>query len=300
MIKFLFIIFVILLVVAAYPWWHSKLPFINSKPTVTELNFKDFTEKQTQKVTLKKSAAEIRLIKNNDNWKVGSYSASLKEVKAFFTDLQELKIATLVSKNPDNQADYEVSSQSGTLVTLDIITTNITFIVGKSGQEIDSFYVRRSDSNSVYIAYGGLNTKVSQSVNDWRDKTLVNLDKTKLRKINLTGKNNFEISEKDNKWRVAKDGKDVELDNTDKDQLFNLFSPLEAESFADTEESTEFKASSDKLKITFTLDSTEKPPELDLLLKDSNYLVMGTGNPEIYKISSYKLSPLMTTPDKIK
>lgn len=298
-IKILGGIFIVLLLAVTYPYWVGRLPSLTKQKPIPELDLTSFTESTTNTVIIKSPSQEITLSKKDNGWLVASFSASLTQVKNLITSLKDLETLSLVSKNPENQDEYGVSTDSGTLVAITGQRGEKNIIIGNQSSDTTSFYIREAKSSSVYLAKGDIYQKVQQSITDWRDKTIINADKTKLQKIEVKGKADFVLNLREGKWNVSNGIKSGELTATESAQLLDLFTPLEAYVFTTDSEKQEF-AVANKTTVTLFNDKNEAVITLLVLLKDSNYWVQVSEQKEVYKLVSSKIAPLLNAADKLQ
>jgi len=301
-LKILFAIFILLSLAATYPYWQK---FLLPKKTAwpSELQISKFTADNTQTIILKNKNTEIKLEKKGTDWKVNDFPASNQTLANFFQALSSLELGTLVSKNSQNHQEYGVDNENGLFLTLKTSSEEKTIIIGNFGQEVESFYCRGKDNPYVYLLKGPLKSRAFTTLLDWRDKEITNLSADQTAKIVVSGKNNFTLTKKDNQWEISSLNKNKKLEENEVNSLFSHLSPLEANDFLNDKEKQEFtKLSSSKqaIKITF-LDKEEKTlAQLSLVEKEGDFWVKESNKAEIFKVYSYKLSPLLNLQEKIK
>src|SRR5690606_38003872 len=112
---------------------------------------------------------------------------------------------SLVSSNPENEATYNVSTDSATLVTLSTGSNQKQLLIGGAGVRNATYFMRPADEPNVYLVEGELRQLVMQSVNDWRDKTLVDINKDALTQleINHQGRTVGLTKNEDGKWEAV-------------------------------------------------------------------------------------------------
>lgn len=294
-------IFIILGIAASYSWWGQYAGITEKSYTNTELNFSAFAENTTNKIVITKEGEEEKTItKENGTWKVNGFDASQEEIEDFFSSLSELSIESLVSKNSENHASFEVTEESGTALVIEKGGLTSIFIIGKRGATFSSFYARTKESDNVYEVSGELRDKFSQSVTAWRDKTVVNIPKETIQKIEIVSKTSPLIAVKSEEaWNVERFGKKATPEETAINQLVGAFSPLEASGFLSEEEQKEFQIAKDKTIIRIFGSSETRIAEINLFEKDSDWWAGVDGKEVFYKIPSYKLSSIFLTDEEI-
>lgn len=159
------------------------------------------------------SGSPIRLQRSDQGWNVApsdtsvAYAASTGSVNELFGTLPALQVQTVVTRQSNRHPRYGVDS-TGTAVTL-FDADNETLghlIVGRTrmqrsqpsaqtqrpmqqmgrGQASPITYVRHPDRPDVYSVEQSLGTIVDRTVEDWRDKTIWAVDRTKIQRVDLT------------------------------------------------------------------------------------------------------------------
>lgn len=291
-------IFIVLAIAASSSWWGEYLP---QKTSNAELDFSAFTKEATEKIAIAKKGEEDKVLsKEGGVWKIFGFEASVKAIDDFFTALQGLKTESLASKNPENYSSFGVGDDAY-MLSLTRGGQTATLVIGNRGPSFSSFYVRKKDGTNVYLVAGSISDKLSQSVSGWRDKTLVNLPKEAIQKIEITSKTNplTIVKTQDAKWQAEGGSKKAVLEESAANQLLAAFNPLEATDFLTEKESKEFNSAGNKT-IVSVYGSEQKPlAEILLLKKDSDYWARVEDKPTFYKIASYKLSDILLTYDEV-
>lgn len=297
----LFGIFIVLGIAASYSWWGLYIGIAEKSYTDTELNFSAFTENTTNKIAITKSGEEEKTItKENGTWKVNGFSASQKEIEDFFSALSELSVESLVSKNSENHANFEVTEESGTMLVMEKDGLISTFIIGKRGATFSSFYIKTKKSDNVYEVSGTLKDKLSQSITAWRDKTIVNIPKERIQKIEIISKKDpLVITKSEAIWSAERLGKTAILDETTANRLLAALNPLEATSFLNEEEQKEFNETKDKTIIRVSGDGEKNLATINLFEKNNEWWGQVGEETVFYKIPSYKLSDIFLRDENI-
>jgi len=296
----LFIVFLLLMVVAAFPSVSDRFPSMQKKEVVNDLPFQSFTNENTKSITIHKKADSALLTKEVNSWKIASYSASPKEIESFFSALKESTIERVVSKNIQNQSEYELASDSGTFVTINSANNTSTFVVGKVGPETGSFYAKKMDSDNVYLVKGPLRDIISAKALDWRNKVVAIVNQANIFSIDSSTKTPFFVTKKDNgKWEVSIGEKKKELEDTDIASAFSYLASLEGYDFLSSEEIKEF-ASSKQYTITFFDQSRTRVTTLTLADKEADFWIKGDQNDEVMKVYGYKLDGLLKLQEKLQ
>jgi hypothetical protein len=174
------------------------------------------------------------------------YQAQEQAVQSLLTVLEDLELQDVVSSNPDNQGLFEVDS-TGTLVQAwDGDKQVMDLVVGKATPDYAHTYVRREGQDEVYRAVGMLTYNFNKKPDDWRDKTILNVNRDDIRRVELRyPKDDVDVvlARQDSVWTVSVDGKDAApADSMTVATLLGAASHLNTVSFA---------AESDQEKIDF-------------------------------------------------
>lgn len=296
----LFSIFVILGSAASYSWWGQYVRFYNGPFSDAELNFFKFTESATDKIRIIDDDEEKAIVKENGVWKVNGFVADRKKIEDFFDVLSHLTIGSLVSKNPANHKNFEVTEGKGIILALTIGDAETLFVIGKSGAAFSSFYARLKGSDNVYEVSGNLRDKISQSVTAWRDKTVVDIQKESIQSIEIDSQAALLVLTKnEDSWNAQKGGKQATLDDTTTNRLLAALNPLEASGFLSDEEKREFEKGKGKTVIRVFGEKRNELAAIYLFKKNGEWWGHVTDTGIFYKIPSFRLSDILLKDDDI-
>lgn len=186
--KTLAIIFIVLSVVTAGLKWSSDSE--GSAAFTSDLVNVD-TAKVSKVVIAQPTEPNITLTKNKSKWYVSKgsdtlFPADAQTVKRTIKTLNQLSVNAVATRNPDKFARYKVEDSTGTNVSLydgDILLKSI-FVGGQNrqGRSFNS-YVRPADQNNVYMVEGFLRPHFTKKLDDWREKTVWNVDQNKISRV---------------------------------------------------------------------------------------------------------------------
>lgn len=138
--------------------------------------YTDFKQDAVAKITLKNPQSTAVLEKHDGVWLVTSEDSLPAE--ADFIGEMLVTIAAFsrkdkISSNPEKQALYQVDS-SGTAVTVEDAKNKAvaSFVVGKTGPDYQSTYVRDTKSNDVILAQGYFSHIFNRRNRSWQDKRI--------------------------------------------------------------------------------------------------------------------------------
>ncbi len=252
-IKTLAITFSVLLVLVAGTMVYDR---INHGNTLKEVLFKINPEEVTSMRISPQSekGKEITLVKNNGLWSVKfngvTYSGNQSLITSLPGQINGLKPLRLAATNKDSWKKYNVTDSLATKVVLEkngkemaeLYIGKFSYIQPKNNMSPQNPYMRRpqgtmityvrtADDNNVYAVEGFLGMSFNRSVNDFRDKTIVSVNKNDLTKLTFSypADSSFVLSKNDDKWFVN----DQPADSASVAQYLNKISHVRGRTFAD-------------------------------------------------------------------
>lgn len=148
------------------------------------------------------------LARTRHGWTANGWKASPQRLKSLFTDLGDTANAELVAQSPaalkrlgvDSAAGYRIRARRNGRTLLDLV-------VGKSGADYGSAYVRRAGAHDVYLVHSALRSEATRPLNDWRDHTIVRVPADSAHTIQVsTGRRRYTLQRADSAWRFAPTG----------------------------------------------------------------------------------------------
>lgn len=306
-LSILVVIFILLALGASYSWWsqYFNINSISRSYVQEELNFSDFTPESTSKIVIAvfkdgKEEDKKELAKQDGGWTVNGFEASAAEIDDFFKTLAVLDVRSLVSKNPQNHSNFEVTQDDGIALSLVKNDAETVFIIGKRGVGADSFYAKKKDSKNVYLVSGLLRGKLLQEISLWRDRTVVNVAQEDIQKIKITpGAKELIITREEGRWRADGFGKTALLDEPRATRLLAALAPLEAEGFLDNKEQKEFDEAKGKTTLLILGSGEKELARLELLKKDNEWWAVLTGREVYYRIPDYRVDAIFLSESDI-
>ncbi|MFQ6040431.1 MAG: DUF4340 domain-containing protein, partial [Candidatus Poribacteria bacterium] len=234
-----------------------------SKPAASL--FPDFKSDSVAKVELTKGDKTTVLKKDNGKWLVetsDNYPADKKFVEDILSKVSEFKTDNLISDKPEKQSLFEVDS-SGIEAKFSGSSGDLLahFFVGKMGTDYRSGYVRKADSNNVYIMDGNLRSMFGKESGEWRDKTIFEFTSGNVTKLTLVSEEEkvlLQLDAENNEWKLI----EPEAANAKKDiveGILNTLSALKANDFAEKKELKEYGLDEPKSLVSADLnDGTSK------------------------------------------
>ncbi|MBE0639819.1 MAG: DUF4340 domain-containing protein [Bacteroidales bacterium] len=167
--------------------------------------------------------AEIQLVRNTESdWSVkaegNSYPADYNLVKSILGQFHEIKPERIAATSKDRWTEYEVTDSAAIRVKVkgdsknlaDVYFGKFSYTQPPQGQmqqqqqqgKMTSF-VRRADDQKVYAVEGFLRMTYQKDVNAYRNKTLVNVNKDDISRLEFTHPDfQFTVEKVDNRWMI--------------------------------------------------------------------------------------------------
>ncbi|MEO0106575.1 MAG: DUF4340 domain-containing protein [candidate division WOR-3 bacterium] len=221
-------------------------------------------ERQTDTTEIEISNGGYRIVKPIN------YPADSSLVANLINSLKGLQLGEVISQREEKYDDFEVGEKGIRLIIKN--KKDIAFILGKYAGDYQHSYLRFVDDRKVYLVKGINKFLIDRRPDDWRDKTILRIDRNLIERIVIDGE---EIIKKDTLWFYGEQF----LEKQKIDNILNLVSNLRASGFCDT---ATFIAKR-QIKIfaggEYTLEIGDK--------RDYNYLVKLPDKPAIFLISEY-------------
>ena len=149
---------------------------------------------------IKNNENKIVLEKNGDRWKIAETKDFYVPKNTAKTMIENLKKAVesdleIVSDNADMKKEFKTDDDNG--IKIKIVQDNsdiIEFIIGKHGNNYKSSYISEQENQKTYLVNSNLNSVFSRD--DWYDKTIFSIDKTKISKVRFQYPNRNFVVEK--------------------------------------------------------------------------------------------------------
>jgi len=268
-----------------------------------------FPELKIEKASLIKvkstEKGEFILTKAKDVWQVKqnsqTYIASTDAVEKLLDKVAKMKIETVSSRNPKNFAAFEVSNEKGIETTiLDSKNNSLAaLVVGKSGPDLFSTYVRNKASNNVILTTGMLKTDFGRELSDWRNKKIYSLKSSDITEYRVTDNMTTRFKKENDIWQAVK----PELPDVNQEtvkETINKFADLEAAGFV-YDNNTNYGFNKPQKIITATL--VDKNSQTLIIGKDKNafqYFAKKKGGDTIYIIEKHVINIVCPSFESLK
>jgi len=120
-----------------------------------------------------RAATEVLLTRAGDAWQLGAAKepADGAAVEILLAKLVDVREGAVVSTNPAKQSVYETDAESGISVRLESAEGSIiaAFVIGKSGPDFASCYLRRDGSSEVMLVSPDVRTDFARPAESWKE-----------------------------------------------------------------------------------------------------------------------------------
>ena len=116
-----------------------------------------------------------------------------------------LEVGEIISSNPEKQFVFQVDTLMGNrLDFFDGENLLASMVIGKMQEDFLHAYLRKTDSDDVYLARGLFSRVANRRIDQWKDRSILVLDPTQAAEIELTqGKQKFRLTKEDTLWLLS-------------------------------------------------------------------------------------------------
>lgn len=292
---FLYLGILVLLLVAAY-FITADRGEKTSSYKLTEKKLFDVDSAKVDKIEIKTSNGVVVLSKATGEWRVDQpyqYRTTSVQIENAVSNLRNLKLESIVSTNPAKKETYGFKDGEQAEVTVyEGGAEKGKFIIGNSAPGAGSSYVKKIDSDNIYIAENvDRNNFVKTNIDDWRDKNIVSIPKESVKSVQfISGSENFTVQrDSAGKYYAGSDSVGKGFDG-----ILNLLVKFDTNGFKDTTLSPE--TSFDEKIIVDWGPKTE----INFLTVDSTkYLVKVSDDKQVYELEKGYAKNLLKTKKEI-
>lgn len=262
----------------------SEKFFAVDSASVDKLEF----EHKGKKYTLSKVGGLWRITDPID------YAVNQELIGGALSNLQNYKLASLVSTNPSKKDMYGFGDTTFTKLTVYQNGTNIgTIIIGNSAAGASQTFLKSPDSDNIFLAENFLYNnfiKPSNSYNDWRDQLILAIPFESIKSLEYIGPENFTLV-KDSTELFYINGQLADTNIVG--DILNLFTNFNTQTFEDTPLPPDTKFNN-TIKINW-----DKVTELNFLRvgdsTDVNYIMQVSGNNQLFKFNKALADNILKT-----
>lgn len=137
-----------------------------------------------QEVRIAGPTDTVVLVRDGAAWKVNGFVADSSSVNRLWAAVSGSRVAEVVAENPANHGRLGVAADSAWAVEFRRVGGEAArLLLGKSGPIYPSAYARLPHEDRVYLLTGDLRNVVTRPVSDWRDRTIVKVDTSRVHEV---------------------------------------------------------------------------------------------------------------------
>ena len=140
----------------------------------------------------------------DDNWTVNGYSIEEASLNKLLDAIDENEVGSVVANNAENHGRMGLSADSTwRLEIIESESKKSTILIGHTGPTFPSVFTRVLDQDEVVLISADLRGAVTQSLTEWRDKTIITTDTIALSSILLDyGNATYRLDRSDTTWTM--------------------------------------------------------------------------------------------------
>lgn len=140
-------------------------------------------------IKIRNEDGELAMKKVGVNWKITDPfddKANQSYVQTLLEKVTGLTIETFITDNPDKYTLYELDELAAKYIEIGKEGGLIdSFYCGKSSESYTHTYLRKADTDDVYLVTGTPRSSLTRQPTHWRDKQILALDRTLIERILL-------------------------------------------------------------------------------------------------------------------
>jgi hypothetical protein len=158
-----------LILLITVPWIGEKISDSKKqKPIITSVDLSGFNKESVSKIVIKKASGEEIISFKDNKWFLGEDEVDEAKINQLFQAFSNLKNKEIVSQNEENQSKFDVTKDNNLQLVITQNGKDSTFFVGKSGQSINDFYLRKEGIKTVYLVSGELRNILNWDTASWK------------------------------------------------------------------------------------------------------------------------------------
>ena len=293
----LYLVVFIVLAVAAY-FLTSDRGEKTTSYDLSETRFFEIDSAKVDKIEIKNIKGDVVLSKATGEWRIESpfqYRTVSSYVEGIVSGLKNLKIESIVSTNPEKKDTYGFTDDNQSEVSVyENGVLKGKFIVGSAAPGGISSYIKKPDSETVYLADGiDKNNYFRTDISEWKDKNIISIPQQGINSIEFnTGGENFTVAKNaEGKFAIGSDTVSVVFSG-----ILNALQNYQTKGFSDTT-LTDQTAFTDKVIVDWGTKT-----QINFLKIDSDpvkYLVLIPGDQQIYELDDITAKTVLKSKKEI-
>jgi hypothetical protein len=271
-------------------------------------NFVGLDSGLVNRITVSRLGTVVEFQRSGDGWIVIDNDIPRRTERGVVDNIaniaHNLSVGEIISSNPEKQMLFEIDTLIGRSLRFYRDTQELaTLIVGKSGTDYRSTYVRKPNAKDVFLATTPLTRLLERPVNGYRDRTILSLDTAQLASIQIQAADlNYQLLRVDSLWQLNDSKGSSAPANTGKvTSMITQLANLRISDFvpAGEAQNVDFDEKTDRINIGMRDGSTV---QLMLKLKDEtskNYYLRTSNDSELYSIYEHVRNSVIKKPEEL-
>jgi len=269
--------------------------------------FPDFTVDAAALIDIRNKGEVVALVKTDEGWKLEDeqdFPADPELVKKTLESIDELqKEHNVVSNNPQNQNLFEVDPNSGIEVKVSNQDKKVlaNFFVGKTGPDFMSTYIRKADSDEVFLGAGyHLRSSFTRTAKSWYDLNVCTFPSEQIEKISIIeGDKRLSLKKDQDQWLLI-DPNQAPAKKAAVDDMVTTLTRLRANDLLKADTLEEYDLAAPKKQIIVTLsDGSERKIDIGRP-NDKNQYYVKAEKDMVYLVPQYVMNKFSKTFDELK
>ena len=204
-------------------------------PSTVDVPMIEIEAGEIDQIEVRSTEFNILVQKVNGLWQVLepiAWMADSVSIRSFTESLADLKLESVVSRNPERYGRYGVDS-TASLLTLTSGDKVQKMTVASKGSDFMTVYIRLEDDERVFV--GRPRLSIPTDADRWRDKMIATIPSQILAAANVTSPgSSFSLSKGDTGWRLSVDGRETAADSAAVARYLRNFNRFRADGFITT------------------------------------------------------------------
>lgn len=264
-------------------------------------NFLQLDSAAVDRIQFRKFDSKLILQRQNQKWflvEPDSHRADNLVVGRLLGSASRLEVGEMISSNPGKQFWFQVDSLTG--VGLQFLSGGnrlASVVVGKMSEDRMHGYLRKTDSDEVYLAEVGFVQMAQRSVNQWRDRRIFDFDPDQVTEIELgSGGERFKLTREDTLWKLSRHpyGETSPADGQTVENYLQTLAEVRADDFAFKSriEGLAFETRDPVLTLTFQDGRKERLFAVETPEDETRYFVKSDQGPSVFVVLEYNFKRL--------
>lgn len=278
-------------------------PFGGGRKEEIKPLFPGFDPQAVLKVEIRDGGTTTVLKKTEDGWTVETarnYPADEEAVKEMFDEVKGMMTEELVSRDPSKHPRFRVN-EDGVEVKMfgegDKLLAHL--FVGKSGPDYISTYVRRANSNDVYLIRRTLRPVFAKGKTGWCSKEILSFDEERAVQVEIVSQGRRVVLKKDEEWKMV-EPEEAKVKAEELREMLRELSRLKADDLEIEKGPKECGLERPSAEVSVKLDDGTVYRISFGDESDGKRYLKAEGKEQIFMVYKYKVKRILKTADELK